>query len=133
MGCHVNITSPIILYQPKRRKSFLQKLRNYSRKQLLSIAQQNVMSSFQGFSPGIKKMEVKEWYWIWKILMFVNYKYFKMESIIGPGMSCHPHKSRKRKLRRAMKSPPKGKAAWADIACTKFCIARPQLILVDLK
>ena len=27
---------------------------------------------------------------------------------------------------------PKGKAAWADIARTKFWIARPELILIDL-
>ena len=32
----------------------------------------------------------------------------------------HPRKWRKRRLRRAIKSPPKGKAAWADIACAKF-------------
>ena len=28
-----------------------------------------------------------------------------------------------------MKSPPKGKAAWADIAHAKFQIAHPELIL----
>ena len=33
---------------------------------------------------------------------------------------CHLRKSRKRSLRWAMKSPPKGKTAWADITCTKF-------------
>ena len=27
---------------------------------------------------------------------------------------------------------PKGKAAWADITRTKFWIARPELILIDL-
>ena len=32
----------------------------------------------------------------------------------------HPRKSRKRRLRRAMKSPPKGKAARAVIARAKF-------------
>ena len=31
-----------------------------------------------------------------------------------------------------MKSPPKGKAAWANIARPKFSIARPELILIDL-
>ena len=31
-----------------------------------------------------------------------------------------------------MKSPPKGKAAWADIARSKFKITRPELILIDL-
>ena len=46
----------------------------------------------------------------------------------GLGMTCghslhlhyHPCKSRKKKLGRAMKSPPKGKAAWADITRTKL-------------
>ena len=33
---------------------------------------------------------------------------------------CHPCKSRKSRLRRAMKSLPKGKAAWAAIARAKF-------------
>ena len=33
---------------------------------------------------------------------------------------CHLCKSRKRRLGQAMKSLPKGKAAWADIACAKF-------------
>ena len=58
MTCHVNIASPVILYQPKR-KSSLQKLRNYSRKKLLSAAQ-NLLKNFN---------------------KFVNYKHFKMESI----------------------------------------------------
>ena len=31
-----------------------------------------------------------------------------------------------------MKSPPKGKAAWADIARAKFQIAHAELILIDL-
>ena len=31
-----------------------------------------------------------------------------------------------------MKSLPKGKAAWANIAHAKFKIARPELILIDL-
>ena len=31
-----------------------------------------------------------------------------------------------------MKSPPKGKAAWANIAYAKFQIAHPELILIDL-
>ena len=33
---------------------------------------------------------------------------------------CQPHKSRKKRLRQAMKSSPKGKAVWTDIACAKF-------------
>ena len=33
----------------------------------------------------------------------------------------------------AMKSPPKGKAVWADIACAKLLIARPEFMLIDLK
>ena len=41
-------------------KTLLQKLRNYSKKKLLSVAQENIMSSLQVFSPRIKKMEVKE-------------------------------------------------------------------------
>ena len=42
-------------------------------------------------------------------------------NVAGLGMRrCHPRESRKRRLRRAMKSPPKGKAAWADIARAKF-------------
>ena len=42
-------------------------------------------------------------------------------NIAGLGMRrCHPRKSRKRRLRWAMKSPPKAKAAWADIARAKF-------------
>ena len=32
----------------------------------------------------------------------------------------------------ARKSPPKGKVVWVDIACTKFEIAHPELILIDL-
>ena len=60
MSCHVNVAGPIILYEPKRMNSFLQNLRNYSRKKLLSIAQQNITNSFQVFSPGIEKIEVKE-------------------------------------------------------------------------
>ena len=35
-------------------------------------------------------------------------------------LHCHPCKSRKRRLRWTMKSPPKGKAAWADITGTKL-------------
>ena len=31
-----------------------------------------------------------------------------------------------------MKGPPKGKAAWADIACAKSQIAHPELILVNM-
>ena len=31
-----------------------------------------------------------------------------------------------------MKSPPKVKGVWADIACAKFEIAHPELILIDL-
>ena len=31
-----------------------------------------------------------------------------------------------------MKSPPKGKAVWADIAHAEFKIACPDLILIDL-
>ena len=31
-----------------------------------------------------------------------------------------------------MKSPPKGKAAWADITRIKSQIAHPELILIDL-
>ena len=31
-----------------------------------------------------------------------------------------------------MESPPKGKAAWADIVRAKFQIAHPELILIDL-
>ena len=38
----------------------------------------------------------------------------------SPCPHCHMCKSRKRRLGWAMKSPPKGKAAWADIAHTKF-------------
>ena len=38
----------------------------------------------------------------------------------SPCPCCHSCKSRKRRLRWAMKSLLKGKAAWADIACTKF-------------
>ena len=34
--------------------------------------------------------------------------------------ACHPHKSRKRRLRQAMKRPPKGKAVCDDIARAKF-------------
>ena len=34
--------------------------------------------------------------------------------------SCHPRKSRKRRLERAMESPPENKAAWADIARAKY-------------
>ena len=30
-----------------------------------------------------------------------------------------------------MESPSKGKAAWADIAHTKFKIGHPKLILID--
>ena len=32
----------------------------------------------------------------------------------------------------AIKSTSEGKAAWADIANTKFLIARPEFILIDL-
>ena len=82
MSCHANIASPVILYQPNRRKSFLQKLRNYSVKKLLSIAQENIMSSFQVFSPGIKKDGSKRMILNLKnFKKFVNYKHFKMESI----------------------------------------------------
>ena len=38
----------------------------------------------------------------------------------SPCPCCHSCKSRKRRLRWAMKSLLKGKAVWADIACTKF-------------
>ena len=31
-----------------------------------------------------------------------------------------------------MKSPPKDKAAWADIARAKLKIARPEFMLIDL-
>ena len=31
-----------------------------------------------------------------------------------------------------MKSPPRGKGAWADIVHAKFLIAHPELILIDL-
>ena len=31
-----------------------------------------------------------------------------------------------------MKNPPKGKAAWDNIARAKFYIARPKSILIDL-
>ena len=41
-------------------------------------------------------------------------------------------KWRKRRLRQVMKSPPKGKAVWADIAHAEFKIACPDLILIDL-
>ena len=49
-------------------------------------------------------------------------------SISGIGMTRgryprprrHLRKSRKRRLRRAMKSPPKSKAAWADVTRAKF-------------
>ena len=34
--------------------------------------------------------------------------------------SCHPRKSRKRRLERVMESPPESKAAWADIARAKY-------------
>ena len=46
--------------RPETLKTLLQKLRNYSKKKLLSVAQDNIMSSLQVFSPRIKKMEVKE-------------------------------------------------------------------------
>ena len=59
MSFHVNIAGPIILYQSEGMKSFLQKLRKYSIKKVISIAQQNMMNSFQVFSPGIRKMERK--------------------------------------------------------------------------
>ena len=38
----------------------------------------------------------------------------------SPHPRCHPCKSRKRRLRWAMKSLPKGNAVWADIAHAKF-------------
>ena len=44
----------------------------------------------------------------------------------------HPHKSRKRRLAWALKSPPEYKAAWAHIAHPKFSIARPEFILIDI-
>ena len=31
-----------------------------------------------------------------------------------------------------MKSLPKYKAVWADIACTKFSVARPEFVLIDI-
>ena len=46
--------------RPENLETLVQKLRNYSRKKLLSVAQQNIMSSLQVFSTGIKNMEVKE-------------------------------------------------------------------------
>ena len=119
MSCHVNITSPIILYQPKRRKSFLQKLRNYSRKLLLSITECNEFISgifTRNKKDGSKRMILS----LKNFNMFVKYKHFKMESIIGLGMSCQPHKSRKRKLRRAMKSPPKVKLHGLTLPAPNF-------------
>ena len=50
----------------------------------------------------------------------------------SPRLHYHQRKSRKGRLRWAMKSPPKGTVAWADIALAKFEIARPELILIDL-
>ena len=41
-------------------------------------------------------------------------------------------KSRKMRPGQAIKSTSEGKAAWADIANTKFLIARPEFILTDL-
>ena len=38
----------------------------------------------------------------------------------NPRPHCHLHRSRKRKLGWTMNSPPKGKAVWAVIVCTKF-------------
>ena len=81
MSCHFNIASSVILYQQKRRKSFLQKLRNYSRKKLLYITQQ-----YKEFVSVIltrnKKGGSKGMIWNLKSFnKFVNYKHFKMESI----------------------------------------------------
>ena len=39
----------------------------------------------------------------------------------------------KRKLGWEMKSPPKGKAVWADVAHAKLYIACPEFMLTDLK
>ena len=58
MSCHVNIAGPIILYQPKRMKSFLKKLRNYSRKKVIVHSTTEYNEFISGiFSPGIKTME----------------------------------------------------------------------------
>ena len=47
--------------------------------------------------------------------------------VIGPCLSYHLRKSRKWRYGQAMKSLPKGKAAWVDIACAKFQIDHPEL------
>ena len=41
-------------------------------------------------------------------------------------LCCHPCKLRKTPLRGVMKSPPKGKAAWVDIAHAKFQITHSE-------
>ena len=48
----------LILHRPKRVISA--EIKKLLKKKVMSIAQQNIMNSSQVFSPGIKKMEVKE-------------------------------------------------------------------------
>ena len=50
----------------------------------------------------------------------------------SPHLCYHLHKSRKRGLVWAMKSPPSNKPAWADIVRPKFSIACPKFILIDI-
>ena len=59
-----NLAAPPILYLPKRMLSFLQKLWNYSRNKILSIANQGIMNSFQLWIPFTrnKKDRVKNLY-----------------------------------------------------------------------
>ena len=52
-----------------------------------------------------------------KIYMYQTLAWCASDS---PCPCYHPHKPRKRKLGQAMKSPPKGKAAWADILHAKL-------------
>ena len=70
-------------------------------------------------------------------MLLLNHHIFEwsIKNKAGLGMTCppcHPHKSRTMRLRWAMKSLPKGKAAWTDIAHAKSKIAPPELILIDL-
>ena len=54
------------------------------------------------------------------IKLHLNIFRYISKSGLGMRPRCHPSKSRKRRLTRAMKSPPKGKTAWANIARAKF-------------
>ena len=55
-----------------------------------------------------------------KILYEVDVSSLGMTGRDGPRLPYHPCKSRKRRLGQAMKSPPQGNAASADIDDTKF-------------